>query len=55
MLVFFSCLKIRGGLSGVGFSIIQYKSRLFGMGTLSDILPSGDQLRTKPVPKLILA
>jgi hypothetical protein len=37
------------------FSIIQYKSRLFGMGTLSDMLPSGDQLRTKPVPKLILA
>jgi len=37
------------------FSIIQYKSRLFGMRTLSDMLPSGDQMRTKPVPKLILA
>jgi hypothetical protein len=53
-LCFSHALKSAAAYRGVGFSIIQYKSRLFGMGTLSDMLPSGDQLRTKQVSKLII-
>jgi len=48
-LCFSHTLKAAAAYRGVGFSIIQYKSRLFGMGTLGDMLPSGAQLRTKPI------